>query len=164
MLPLGERAIAVARRLVGQREVGPNVGPIVDWSTHGLPVYVGAPRWCAYFVVQCLLQAAQPEERPLLQRIASGSCDTLWRRLSEQDEARPWAWRALSPEARTPPNVRAGCLVFFGEERDLHHVALVERVENGHLYTIGGNEGDAVSQRRRPLTDPVIFGYAEVRI
>lgn len=179
MITIGEKALAIALSKLGEREQGgPNQGPIVEWSLAGLtrrpPDETGWAKWCAFFVCQCYLRAAQdadrhhfgkmaPPPRRVL-RFASGDCDRLWHNLSLEDPAQPWTWLAISPEARTPPDVRPGCLIFLGGHGDIQHVSFVHRLENGWVEELGGNIGDAVRLRRRPFTDPTIYGYAEVRL
>ena len=47
-----------------------------------------------------------------------------------------------------------------GDDRGkVDHVAIVDRVENGRVYTIGGNQGDAVSAADYPADSNLILGY-----
>ena len=39
------------------------------------------------------------------------------------------------------------------------HVGIVEKVENGRVYTIEGNSGDACQQNSYPIGYLEIFGY-----
>nr|WP_330360848.1 CHAP domain-containing protein [Dorea sp. AGR2135] len=39
------------------------------------------------------------------------------------------------------------------------HVGLVERVENGRVYTVEGNSGDMVRQSSYSIGDISIYGY-----
>lgn len=39
------------------------------------------------------------------------------------------------------------------------HVGLVERVENGTVYTVEGNSGDACRQNSYAIGSSVIYGY-----
>lgn len=39
------------------------------------------------------------------------------------------------------------------------HVGIVERVENGTVYTVEGNSGDSVRQNSYPIGSSVIYGY-----
>lgn len=162
-LPIGERAVNVARSKIGQREIGgQNKGPIVEWATQGLPVYQDTPRWCAYFVSQCYrLAAADEEEERAVMRFAHGRVSVLWTRLAAQDVGQPWTWLTPSSDARPTPEPKAGDLVFFG---GLHHVRLVESFGGGWLHMIGGNEGNAVRRSRLPINDPTIHGFSTVRI
>ena len=39
------------------------------------------------------------------------------------------------------------------------HVGIVEKVENGRVYTIEGNTADSCQERSYPVGDYQIFGY-----
>jgi len=55
----------------------------------------------------------------------------------------------------------AGHIIFFDWEGDgeTDHVGIVERVENGTVYTVEGNSGDACRQRSYPIGNSSIYGY-----
>lgn len=46
-----------------------------------------------------------------------------------------------------------------GQDSLSDHVGIVERVENGHIYTIEGNSGDSCRERSYPLGYYEILGY-----
>ena len=50
---------------------------------------------------------------------------------------------------------------FFDWEGDgeTDHVGIVERCENGIVYTVEGNSGDACRQRSYPVGSSSIYGY-----
>ena len=55
-----------------------------------------------------------------------------------------------------------GDIIFFdwasnGLDGDADHVGIVEKVENGRIYTIEGNSNDSVRQSNYPV------GYLEIR-
>lgn len=55
-----------------------------------------------------------------------------------------------------------GDIIFFDWENDGHsdHVGIVERVENGCVYTVEGNtSGDVCKENVYGLDSGVIFGY-----
>ena len=43
-------------------------------------------------------------------------------------------------------------------------MGIVEKVENGRVYTIEGNSGDACEQNSYPLEDRQIYGYGILRL
>ena len=51
--------------------------------------------------------------------------------------------------------------MFFDWEGDgeTDHVGIVERCENGIVYTVEGNSGDACRQRSYPVGSRSIYGY-----
>ena len=55
----------------------------------------------------------------------------------------------------------AGHIIFFDWEGDgvTDHVGIVERVENGTVYTVEGNSSDSVRQNSYPIGSSVIYGY-----
>lgn len=56
---------------------------------------------------------------------------------------------------------RAGDLVMidWGGGKDVDHVAVVEKVENGRVYTIGGNEKEGIREASYPLDDARMMGF-----
>lgn len=52
-----------------------------------------------------------------------------------------------------------GDQIFFGSGDSYRHTGLVEKVENGKVYTIEGNSDDKVRRRSYALTDSSILGY-----
>ena len=64
-----------------------------------------------------------------------------------------WQGRDFEP---TP-----GDIVFFDWESDglADHVGIVEKVENGLVYTVEGNTGDRCAERRYPVGNAPIYGF-----
>ena len=59
-----------------------------------------------------------------------------------------------------------GMIIFFywdkdgiGQDGAADHVGIVEKVENGHIYTIEGNSGDTCRECAYPLGWYEIYGY-----
>lgn len=48
---------------------------------------------------------------------------------------------------------------YAAENCDIDHVGVVERVENGRVYTVEGNSGDACRQNSYPIGYYEIYGY-----
>ncbi len=52
---------------------------------------------------------------------------------------------------------------FFGPQDGVpDHVGIVEKVENGRVYTIEGNSGDKCCQRSYPIGYYEIYGYVQI--
>lgn len=49
--------------------------------------------------------------------------------------------------------------ILWDSDGTTDHVGLVERVENGRVYTVEGNSGDMVRQSSYPIGDISIYGY-----
>ena len=47
----------------------------------------------------------------------------------------------------------------YQTDRDITHVGIVYKVENGIVYTIEGNTEDSCNVRERMLSDPAIIAY-----
>lgn len=155
-----EGALAHALEQVGQRETAHNQGPIVKWSTEGLPVHVMHPQWCAYFVCQCYRRELMRRgDHALLNHwltVVSGSCDRLWQRLEKEG----WVWERIGG----PPPV-PGDLIFYGTKGDKNHVGIVKGYdpEARVIETVEGNSGrraDRVAQNTIALSAPSIYGFA----
>lgn len=56
-------------------------------------------------------------------------------------------------------NPQAGDQIFFGNSSESTHTGIVEKVENGTVYTIEGNTSDQVARRSYSLSDGSILGY-----
>ena len=56
---------------------------------------------------------------------------------------------------------QAGDLIFFDWANDgsIDHVGIVEKCENGIVYTVEGNSGDACKQQSYPVVSGSIYGY-----
>ena len=59
---------------------------------------------------------------------------------------------------------RPGDIIFFdwddgGQDGSSDHVGIVEKVENGRIYTIEGNSGDSCRQISYPFGHYEIYGY-----
>lgn len=58
-------------------------------------------------------------------------------------------------------NPKTGDIIFFDWEGDgtTDHVGIVEKCENGTVYTVEGNSGDACKQRQYTVGSSNIYGY-----
>lgn len=54
---------------------------------------------------------------------------------------------------------KPGDQIFFGSNGNYQHTGLVEKVEDGKVYTIEGNSHNKVERRSYALTDSYIIGY-----
>jgi hypothetical protein len=54
-----------------------------------------------------------------------------------------------------------GDIIFFDWESDglADHVGIVEKVENGLIYTIEGNTGDICAERRYTMGSAPVYGF-----
>lgn len=66
--------------------------------------------------------------------------------------------RAMAGQDYEP---QAGDLIFFdwGSNGSIDHVGIVEKCENGTVYTVGGNSGDACKQQSYSVGNSSIYGY-----
>lgn len=134
--------IDIARTQLGYTE-GPNNDTIYgDW--YGLP---NQP-WCAMFVSWCADQAGISQD--IIKKFAS--CTTGFR----------W-FDSIGESTRDHITPNKGDIIFFiwtyGEATP-DHVGLVEKVENGKVYTIEGNRNDRVGRYSYDLNDWRIYGYS----
>jgi hypothetical protein len=105
--------------------------------------------WCAAFVSTMLEHANLPG---ISKKMFSASAAGLAAQFQQ-------AGRYM-PSGGKPP--QPGDVIFFGGRGSEHHTGLVEKVENGKVYTIEGNSGDKVSERVYNLNDRGIGGYGKV--
>ena len=136
--------VAVALSQVG------NVGGEPYWSWYGFGSRV---EWCACFVSWCANECGYIDAG-VIPKFAGCINGVNWFK-----ERGQWADNSAEPAP--------GMIIFFdwddpdeGGQDDLSdHVGVVEKVENGRVYTIEGNSGDSCRQRSYPLGYYEILGY-----
>ena len=136
---------------VALSQVG-NVGGEPYWSWYGFNSRV---EWCACFVSWCFNECGYLDTgtAPKFAGCVSG---VEWFRSREQ-----WADNTVEPAP--------GMIVFFDwndpngasgpQDGEADHVGIVEKCENGIVYTIEGNSGDACRQNQYPVGYYEILGY-----
>lgn len=134
---------------VAASQIG-NVGGEPYWSWYGFPERV---EWCACFVSWCANQCGYIDAGTFPK--FSGCINGMnW--FKERDQ---WASNSITP---TP-----GMIIFFDWEDEEDggldglpdHVGIVEKVENGRVYTIEGNTTDSCRERNYQLRHYEILGY-----
>ena len=144
MISDGGGLVAVARSQVG------NIGGELYWSWYGFESHV---EWCACFVSWCADQCGYIDAGLLPKFAACTSQGVPW-----FQERGQWQDNTYTPNP--------GDLIFFNWDQDewIDHVGIVEKVENGRIYTIEGNSGNACEQNSYPLGDSQIYGYGILRL
>ena len=129
-----------------------NAGGEPYWSWYGFNSRV---EWCACFVSWCFNECGYLDTgtAPKFAGCVSG---VEWFRSREQ-----WADNTVEPAP--------GMIVFFDwndpngasgpQDGEADHVGIVEKCENGIVYTIEGNSGDACRQNQYPVGYYEILGY-----
>ena len=128
---------------VAQTQIG-NEGGLKYCEWYGYPYRV---EWCAIFVSWCADQCGYldagvlPKELNVIPYVE-------WFR--ERDQ---WQYMDYEPSP--------GDLIFYDWESDglADHVGIVERVEDGIVYSIEGNAGDACIENSHYLATAPIYGY-----
>ncbi|MEY8509711.1 CHAP domain-containing protein [Lachnospiraceae bacterium 42-17] len=128
---------------VALSQVG-NVGGQPYWSWYG---FDGRVEWCACFVSWCANECGYIDSG-VIPKFAGCVNGSQWFKDRGQ-----WQDRNYEPSA--------GQIIFFDWEGDgeTDHVGIVERCENGIVYTVEGNSGDACRQRSYPVGSSSIYGY-----
>ena len=128
---------------VAQSQVG-NVGGAPYWSWYGFSSRV---EWCAIFVSWCADQCGLIDSGAVPKFSGCGT-GVNWFQSRGQ-----WLPGSATPEP--------GMLIFFrwygSNSLIADHVGIVERVENGRVYTIEGNSNDMVRRNSYPV------GYGEIK-
>lgn len=138
--------IAVARSQLG------NVGGEPYWSWYGFESRV---EWCACFVSWCANQCGYID-RGICPMFSLCSDGVDWFQQKNQ-------WLA-GTETPSP-----GMIIFFdwaddGQNGNADHVGIVEKVEEGIVYTIEGNSGDACRERQYSVGYYEILGYGVLQV
>ena len=128
---------------VALTQVG-NQGGQPYWSWYGFDSRV---EWCACFVSWCADQCGYIESG-LVPKFAGCVDGANWFKSNGK-----WQDRTYEP--------KVGDIIFFDWEGDgtTDHVGIVEKCENGTVYTVEGNSGDACKQRQYTVGSSNIYGY-----
>lgn len=121
-----------------------NQGGQPYWSWYGFNCRV---EWCACFVSWCADQCGYIESG-LVPKFAGCVDGANWFKSNGK-----WQDRTYEP--------KVGDIIFFDWEGDgtTDHVGIVEKCENGTVYTVEGNSGDACKQRQYAVGSSNIYGY-----
>lgn len=141
---LDEKIVAVAMSQLG------NVGGEPYWSWYG---FTSRVEWCACFVSWCANECGYIDEG-IIPKFAWCPYGAQWFKDRGQ-----WMDNSATPSP--------GMIIFFdwddsdtkGPDGITDHVAIVERVEGGYVYTIEGNSGDSCRQRKYIVGHYEIYGY-----
>lgn len=129
---------------VALSQVG-NVGGQPYWSWYGFSSRV---EWCACFVSWCANECGYIDAG-VIPKFAGCVLGSQW--FMERGQ---WADASIEPSA--------GAIIFFDWQGDgiTDHVGIVEKCENGTVYTVEGNSiGDSCRQRTYSVGSSVIYGY-----
>ena len=130
---------------VAQSQVG-NVGGAPYWSWYGFNSRV---EWCAIFVSWCADQCGLLDSG-IIPKFAGVGTGVQWFQSRGQ-----WLPGSATPEP--------GMIIFFkwygSDALIADHVGIVERVEDGCVYTIEGNSNDMVRRNSYPIGYGEILGY-----
>ena len=132
---------------VALSQVG-NVGGEPYWSWYGFSSRV---EWCACFVSWCANECGYIDTG-VIPKYAGCVNGVQWFKDRGQ-------W--LDGSAEPAP----GMIIFFdwddenGQDGLSDHTGIVEKVENGRVYTIEGNSGDSVRQNSYPVGHYEVLGY-----
>ena len=121
-----------------------NEGGQPYWSWYG---FDGRVEWCACFVSWCTDQCGYLDSG-IVPKFAGCVDGANWFKGNGQ-----WQDRNYEPTA--------GTIIFFDWENDgeTDHVGIVEKCENGVVYTVEGNSGDACRQNQYSVGSSSIYGY-----
>ena len=134
--------VEVARSQIG------NVGGAPYWSWYGFTERV---EWCACFVSWCANKCGYINSG-IIPKFSGCINGVDWFKGRGQ-----WIGNSFEPSP--------GMIIFFdwddedGQDGNADHVGIVEKVENGRVYTIEGNTSDSCRQRSYPVGHYQILGY-----
>ena len=128
-----------------------NVGGEPYWSWYGCSSRI---EWCACFVSWCADQCGYIENG-IIPKYAGCVTGANWFKQRGQ-----WADNSIEPAP--------GMIIFFdwdhkggsgSQDGRADHTGIVEKVENGYVYTVEGNTTDSCAERRYPVGYYEILGY-----
>lgn len=131
---------------VAREQLG-NVGGQPFWSWYGFPSRV---EWCACFVSWCANECGYIDSG-LIPKYSVCDTGVEWFKSNNQ-----WLENTETPQP--------GMIIFFdwaydGIDGNSDHTGIVEKVENGQVYTIEGNSGDECREHYYPIGHREIMGY-----
>ncbi len=128
---------------IAQSQIG-NEGGEIYWRWYGFDSHVD---WCAIFVSWCADQAGMLETDSLPKYAV---CDEGIRWFIRNGK---WYSRRIEP--------KAGMIIFFDWNDDgvSEHTGIVEKYEDGLIYTIEGNSHDVCRRKWYAAGDKCIMGY-----
>ena len=132
---------------IAEDEVG-NEGGEKFWKWYGFEERVD---WCAIFVSWCAEQCGYLDAE-IVPKFSAVDDGVEWFK-----EKKQWASNDYIP--------KAGDIVFFDWESDglLDHVGIVEKIDNGYVYTIEGNSGDICRRLQYKSKATQIYGYGIIK-
>ena len=137
-----DQIVAVALSQIG------NYGGEPYWSWYGFGSRV---EWCACFVSWCANECGYIDTG-VIPKYAGCTLGEQWFRDRGQ-----WIDNSAEPAP--------GMIIFFdwndenGQDGEPDHTGIVEKVENGTVYTVEGNSGDSVRINSYPIGYYEIYGY-----
>lgn len=128
--------------MVAKSQVG-NVGGKKYWQWYGFKSRV---EWCACFVSYCASESGDLDK--MIPKFAGVSEGMTWFKKHNK-----WKGKNYTPSA--------GDIIFFDwdSDNDPDHVGIVEKAENGRVYTIEGNSSNEVKVNSYSQNYKYIFGY-----
>ena len=122
----------------------PDVGGQPYWSWYGFDSRV---EWCACFVSWCANECGYIDAG-IIPKYAGCVNGVQWFRDRGQ-----WADGSYEPSP--------GTIIFFDWEGDgvTDHTGIVQKCENGTVYTVEGNSGDTCRTKTYTVGSSVIYGY-----
>ncbi|MCD7893513.1 MAG: lysozyme family protein [Erysipelotrichaceae bacterium] len=137
---IGGNLVEVAATQIG------NTGNVY-WTWYGFSSRV---EWCAIFVSWCANESG--ELNITVPKFSSVEDGISWYKSNNK-----WKDSSYTPNA--------GDLIFFdwNSDGDPDHVGIVEKVENGYIYTIEGNSSDEVKEKKYSTDYKRIYGYGIVQ-
>lgn len=144
--PIGRAFTAGGNQVIveiASAQVG-NKGGQPYWSWYGFKSRIA---WCACYVSWCADQCGYIDAG-IIPKFSLCSDGVAWFKKNGQ-----WQDRNYVPQA--------GDLIFFDWEGDgrCNHVGIVEKCEDGVVYTIEGNSGNACKRQHYPVGSKKIYGY-----
>ena len=132
---------------IAQSQIG-NEGGETYWRWYGFEDHVD---WCAIFVSWCADQAGMLETDSIPKYAV---CDDGIRWFIRNGK---WYNRRIEP--------KAGMIIFFDWDDDgvSEHTGIVEKCEDGLIYTIEGNSHDVCKRKWYAAGDKTIMGYGAAR-
>ena len=125
-----------------------NIGGEPYWSWYG---FSGRVEWCACFVSWCANECGYIENG-IIPKFAGCIQGSDWFK-----ERGLWQDNSYEP--------RPGDIIFFdwddesGQDGLPDHVGIVQKVEDGRVYTVEGNSGDECRQNSYPVGYYEVYGY-----
>jgi hypothetical protein len=150
-LGFGQNITRIAKSYIGYKESD---------GSYKLFTNGRAEAWCADFVTHVVKETARENGITLPSGFGSASVSGL-REWGIKNNRYLLTSNKSNKSSIIQNNVKPGDIAIF-KENGRSHTGIVDKIENGKIYTIEGNSGGKVAQRSYPINHKSLSGFVQI--